>query len=320
MKKILLSVICFALVAFSLFGLTACYTSKPDTMDNLTGTYKLTLFTSKPKDAGQEVEPTDMIKEKGVAAYLIVKDDGTGYYAYKDNEKSWIRSVRITYSYDEEDASKVKELRYYDGMGADQTKRYPGTGRETLGLTFTKKEKKLHYNQPAVISVKQSTVVTYEKVNNGTDVNYVADKLSISATVCPFALNGLTTMTKYCEPESPYVYYFISFDPSGTKADIYYRLKESETPVHQTELPVTIKAPTDATGNYSITVGEVTYSRTYTEYDGLVRMLYLNYPATETEPARSEWFNSDSRTPTEIITAEEEYYAQYLEQQNNDAE
>lgn len=318
MKKILLYVICVAIVVTTLFGLTACYTSKPDTMENVIGTYKLTYFTSKPKDAGQDVEATDMIKEKGVAAYLVIKNDGTGYYAFKNNEKSWVRSIRLTYTFDEDDSSKVKELRYTDGMGAKDTERYPGTGKEVLGLTFNKKEKKLHYNQPAILSVKQSTVVTYEKVSDSTDLNYVLSKMSIVASVAPFELSGLTTLRLSDYGDScPYIYYILSFNAAG-KVDEYYQLKTSDTPVVNSGLSVEIVAPSGEDTSIRIKIGEKTYSRVYSYSDGLGQMLYITYPATETEPERFESLYNDGRPASEIIADATEWYRQSQAQQNEE--
>ncbi len=301
-----------------LFSMSACKDDSfgvhvitvPDTEENLAGTYKLTYFTSKPKDAGQDVEPTDMIKEKGVSAYMIIKDDGTGYYAYKDNDKSWVRSIRLTYTYDEDDSSKVKELRYTDGMGAKDTERYPGTGKEMLGVTFTKKEKKLHYNQPAMLSVKQSTVVTYEKVNSDTDVSYITSKLNIIANVAPFELSGLTTLYLGDYGETcPYIYYILSFNAGG-KVDEYYQLKSGGEPVVNTGLNVEVVATSAADNTISIKIGEKTYTRVFSYSDGLGRGLNITYPATDTEAPRYEFFYNDGRPVSEIIASATEWYQQ----------
>jgi len=319
MKKVFLYVICIAMVALSLFGLTACYTSKPDTMGNLTGTYQLTYFTSKPKDAGQDVEPTDMIKEKGVVAYLVIKDDGTGYYTYKDNDtEAWVRSVRINYSYDEEDSSKVKEIRYTDGMGAKDTERYPGTGKEVLGLTFNKKEKKLHYNQPAVLSVKQSTVVTYEKVSDSFDLSYIAGKMSLVASVAQFEVSGLTNLSLGDYGETcPYIYYILSFNASG-KVDEYYQLKSGGEPVVHNGLNVEVVATSAENNTISIKIGEKTYTRVYSYSEGLGRGLNITYPATEAEPERYEFLYNDGRPVSEIIAEQTEWYRQSQAQQNGE--
>ena len=319
MKKVILYVICIAMVALSLFGLTACYTSKPDTMGNLTGTYQLTYFTSKPKDAGQDVEPTDMIKEKGVTAYLVIKDDGTGYYTYKDNDtEAWVRSVRIYYSYDEDDSSKVKEIRYTDGMGAKDTERYPGTGKEVLGLTFNKKEKKLHYNQPAMLSVKQSTVVTYEKVSDSADLSYIAGKMGLVASVAPFELSGLTTLYLSGYGEScPYIYYILSFNATG-KVDEYYQLKSGGEAVVNSGLNVEVLETSAQDNTISIKIGEKTYKRVYSYSDGLGRGLNITYPATETEPERFEFLYNDGRPVSEIIAEQTEWYRQSQAQQNGE--
>ena len=317
MKRYETQLMFFLVTLILLFSMAACKSDHfgvhvitvPDTEENLAGTYKLTYFTSKPKDAGQDVEPTDMIKEKGVSAYMIIKDDGTGYYAYKDNDKSWVRSIRLTYTYDEDDSSKVKELRYTDGMGAKDTERYPGTGKEVLGVTFTKKEKKLHYNQPAILSVKQSTVVTYEKVNSDTNVSYIMSKLNIIANVAPFELSGLSTVVMSGYGDSyPYIYYILSFNAAG-KVDEYYQLKTGE-PVVNSGLNVEVVAPTGTDNTIAIKIGEKTYTRPYSYSDGLSRVLYITYPATETEPERFESLYSDGRPVSEIIAEATEWYQQ----------
>ena len=146
-------------------------------MKNLVGTYELTKFTRKAKDAPSEEDPTDYLKDKGVKAYLVVTADGYGYYAYKDNETTLkVFKVTITYENDSEDITKVKTITYKDGIYTSGSKG-PDMGSETLGVNFRLFKRELNYSFQAVLGNKYAQSVIYKKVNKATDLSYVAKKL-----------------------------------------------------------------------------------------------------------------------------------------------
>lgn len=177
MKRNIKHIMCAVLVALMCFTLTSCYVSHPAKMAKLVGTYAIKTFTRKDANASSDTDPTDLIKENGVVAYLVVADNGYGYYVYKDNETPLtVNRVTITYAYDEEDLSKVKTITYTDGLPHTGDK-YPGSGSELLGLNFRLFTKELNYSHGTAFKQKYSQSVVYKKVNNATDLSFVQKKL-----------------------------------------------------------------------------------------------------------------------------------------------
>ena len=173
MKTVLSAIILVAMC----FTLTSCYVSHPTAMKKLVGTYELTKFTRKAKEAPSEEEPKDLLKENGVKAYLVITADGYGYYAYKDNDTQLkVYKVTITYEYDSEDVSKVRLINYNDGVYTTGTKA-PGTGSESLGVNFRLFKRELNYSFQAVLGNKFAQSVIYKKVNKATDLSFVEKKL-----------------------------------------------------------------------------------------------------------------------------------------------
>lgn len=325
MKKTISVLLIIAVIATFLLSLTACYVSKPDTMEHLVGTYHLAFYTRKPKDAPAETEPTDMIKEKGITAYLVVKSDGNGYFVYKDNDTPvYAKSVKIDFTFDSEDAERVKEIRYTDGL-TDKGDGYPGKGRETLGLNFGKKDKKLTYTMPAVFGRDFSQTVRYEKVSDATDLSYASAKTGSSLKAADYELNGLGVLYEgYYADEFPYVYYLYDIHTVDKKADLYYALKEDEVPHVERDLAVSW-AHTEPTAennfaSLTVTIGDKTYQRSYPL---MGNYLYANVPATETTPQMYISLNGDTREISEIIESCVSDYSQYkemMEEQLNQAE
>ena len=184
MKRTIKATLCAVLLALMCFTLTSCYVSHPTAMRNLTGTYELTKFTRKAKDADSEADPDDYIAQKGIVAYLVITGEDYGYYVYKDNETQLtVKQVKILYEYDSEDISKIKSITYNDGVYENGTK-YPGAGSELLGVNFRLFKRELNYSFQAVLGNKFSQSVIYKKANKATDLKFVEKKLgSLPAVV-----------------------------------------------------------------------------------------------------------------------------------------
>ena len=88
MKKInvlLLSILSIFLVSISL---TSCYMSNPAPMEDVKGTYQLKSFTRSYEESNEDGSQTtttthDLIKEKSIIAYLVVNENGEGFFIYK---------------------------------------------------------------------------------------------------------------------------------------------------------------------------------------------------------------------------------------------
>ena len=319
MKKTITLLLVAAIIATLFIGLTACYVSRPDTMDHLVGTYALTSYTRKAKDAPSEEEATDMIKEKGIVAYLIIKNNGTGYYVYKDNNTAlFARSIKITYSYDEDHSESVKEIRYTDGLTSSGDG-YPGKGMETLGLNFSKKEKRLTYTMPAVFGRNYSQTVRYEKVDDSTGLSYAGNKLGTTIVASDYELNGLGLVHADCSYYDgfPYLYMIYDIRPAEKKADFYYAMKEDEVACVERNLDVSWSVASETENTLNITIGD----RTYTRYSLVMNnYLFATYPATENYSEVYLSLMGDSREISEIISSDIENYHTHLEYLNQQEE
>ena len=247
MKKtaLLLTIILVAALMASM--LSACYVSRPAALKKVVGTYELTSFTQTypAENEESEAKTVDMIKEKEIKAYLVLASDGTGYYVYKDKDTELTtHKLNITYSYDEDDTSKVKEIYYTDGSDTSGDGA-PNKGHERLGVYFKWTTKKLTYTMPAVLGRKYSQSVRYDKVDKATDLSYASKKMGATLVAPNYEvaqLDGILAYEGIYDSASPYIYYYIDYHPERSQASVYYALKSSKTkarPIPSTRPPRT---------------------------------------------------------------------------------
>ena len=229
MKKIVICVAAAVVAVMMALSLTACYNSAhPASMSQLVGTYELETYkigtpkteeelSKKQSEDESNFNYTDKIQEKNITCYLVVKDDGTGYYVYGDKDTAlYAKEVKIFYSYNEEEKDKVKEIKYTAGTphnGDD----YPGCGEEPLGVNAKTKTLNYYlgtYDAGKVFgSRKYTQQVTYKKVSDKTDLSYVAGKVNKNLATAPFVLNGLNGFSTSNNPwfvSKDYIYYGIN--------------------------------------------------------------------------------------------------------------
>ena len=127
MKKIISVILLSALLVLSLFNLSGCYNVRSGKMKRVQGTYELTGYST----------DKDEIEARGIKLYVVIRSDGTGYYAYEDkdtdryfvifneneypNISNWINLQKSRGSYVEE---FVVESSEYDFRGYKGTKAY----------------------------------------------------------------------------------------------------------------------------------------------------------------------------------------------------
>ena len=244
MKKTIAIVIVLSLLLPLVMA--GCYASKPGKMSDLVGTYQLTSFTrtysTDPKDEEGHTEPRDLIAEREIeACYLVVGDQGEGYYVYATKDACTVRKVRITYTYSEDEPDRVKEIYYTDG-GSDSGTNYPGKFTERLGVYCTRKEKSLSYSSPAIFGQKYSQSAKYTKVDKATDLSYASKQLGqtlIAADYEVALLSGWQTLEGNYDEALPYVYYYMNVDMARKTADVYYALKSDQRPIERKGQTVT---------------------------------------------------------------------------------
>ena len=76
LTKRILSLVTVIVLLFSVTQITGCYVVKSGKMKKIVGTYELTSYS-----AGE-----NKLETKGIKLFMVINSDGTGYYAYSDNE------------------------------------------------------------------------------------------------------------------------------------------------------------------------------------------------------------------------------------------
>lgn len=322
MKKTKLVIaLCMAIV-LSAITLTACYPSNPTKMSKLVGTFQLTSFTRSYTDEKVDDQQVthDMLAERGIEVYLVVKSDGTGYYIYKDNDHAaGARIVKITYSYDEDDSALVSSIVYNVGIG-EYGDGSPMIGREHLGVNFKRRRKQLSYTMPAVFGRKYSQSVVYKQVSSDTTLAYAQKQLGVTLQVAPYEVAGLDGWHYYSyevDENTPYIYYFMDVHMAAGTADIYYALKEDGVPRELKGQAVTYTLPTEPNDKIEISIAGKTYRAYYN---------VITVPTSLEMPQEDSWtiyLNSNSRatafdSEAEIAAIVERYQAYVAEGQGEE--
>lgn len=271
MKKLLATLIVTVMLAAVACVAAGCYNSKPAVMSELVGVYELTQFTRWHTEGEGEqatTQESDLKAEKGIRAYLVVNDNGRGYYVYKDNEGLSAKEVAITYTYDDKDPTQIKEITYSDGL-ATTGDGYPGKGRETLGLTFKLKDKTLNYYYAQfngkLLNRDYSQKVIYKKVSKSPALSYVESNLGVQLNVPRMEIAGLDGWQVYesYNESDRLAYFYIDLHVAEGQATIYYMFREDGIP-HQEDRTVTFDVPQDTNQPIAIHVGDdVFYAYNY---------------------------------------------------------
>ena len=311
MKKKLTAVLIAVCVLAMACMLTACYISRPDTEENVLGTYKLSVYTqvkqaTDPENPDKDLEErtTDFIKTKGITAYFVVASKERGYYIYQDNDTAlYAREVKLTFNYDEEETEKVEEITYTSG-GDYHGDDYPGKGKESLGVNFSKSKKILSFYLPVwngnLIKRDHSQQVTYEKVSDVADLSYVNEQLNVSLAVAPYEtakLDGIHVYDGYTDERCEYNYFIVDLKAAEKKADVYYLEKTAEEQTTLTNLPFTYTIEGD---KMTIKLGDGITFTTY--YSDAYPPAYIQkvIPATE-ENGTDEYFYFSIHGRTQTI-------------------
>lgn len=167
MKKILsrrfaaLTLVVILILSAVAFG--GCYRISSAELKYVVGTYKLITY------SGQE----DLIAAKGIELYVVIRSDGTGYYAYKDSETAaHIKPVSCRYLEDEEEPGKYSYVEIdFEGNG----------DYEKLAIYSKMFEKKLNATKAVwkgnlfegTARVDYTVSIVFERVSNATDLSYV---------------------------------------------------------------------------------------------------------------------------------------------------
>ena len=219
------------IVIMSALLLSSCYVVKSGSMSKIEGTYVLTGYSGKG----------DYLTERGIVMYLVIRSDGTGYYAYKDNNtQAYITELRCRYVQDTEEAGKYSYVEIDFGTGEYvKFAVYAPTFEIQTNLNFTRPVwKPVVWGEP--LEIDYNINVDFARVSRKTDLSYINENFG-SAPSLPFGTKRFDGTYKLDTivanektpvgaviPENQYVYYYIDLDFVAGKVKIYAMSKSDE--------------------------------------------------------------------------------------------
>ena len=173
MKNLTKRILSLTIVLILIFSVatvfTGCYVIKSEKMSKIEGTYELTSY------SGQE----DYLSERGMKLYIVIRSNGTGYYAYKDaNTDPHISELTCSFETDPEKSGKYSYVHLDFGNGESPTK----LGVQAAGFfeistrlgATTLKWKNVSDLSQGTYSVS----VGFTRVSKATDLSYVNEHFS----------------------------------------------------------------------------------------------------------------------------------------------
>ena len=233
-KRIFTAVLLTLLFALSLLAFTGCYTIKSGKMRSVEGTYELTGYSTKVNE----------IETRGVKLYVVIKSDGTGYYAYTDNDTPlYFSALKCRFTADPEKPG------YYSYVELNFTGK--SDGWEKLGINARWNKKNLNSNTPrykgnifdGTYGIDYYVDVDFTRISRSTDVSRLAQKLGVyQPDILPYgavSFGGVYSYegvkTEIGEPfhgsyTDPFVYFYMNIDLYNSVGEAWYMLKSDMKP------------------------------------------------------------------------------------------
>jgi len=273
MKKTTKRVLSLTLMLALLLSVSAlfsgCYIVNSEKMKKIEGTYELTSYSGEG----------DYIASNEMKLYVVIRSDGTGYYAYKDkNTEPHIAELRCSFEADPEESGKYSYVSLDFGNGNGATK----LGVQAAGLFEIDTRlgsSTLRWKNVSKPSLGTYTVhVGFTRVSKATDLSYIHENFG-EYKVLPhgslryeglYEISGFIISTDLgAFPDDPYIYYFSDIDVIGGTIKTYYMLKSDEKAVEET---YEIKIGFDETGRIVIDcdAGKLTADLYATPYSSML--------------------------------------------------
>ena len=244
------------LLILSTAVLTGCYVVKSGKMNKIEGTYQLTSYTG----------DGDRLTEKGIVMYVVVRADGTGYYAYKDNDTDpYISEIRCRFTQDTEEAGKYSYVEIDFAGRGEYVKFGVFAQLFELGTTLTSQKPVFSGNIfEGTYGLDYTISSTLTRIDRATDLSAVEEHFGKAPTL-PFGAKKYDGTYKLesifgndkspdtaVVPENPFVYYYVTLDFVNGTAKFYAMKKSDEIELENELSDLTIAYEN---GNYVITVG-----------------------------------------------------------------
>lgn len=167
MKRSFKVILTLVLALSVLLSLCGCYVVKSGKMSKVEGTYLLTYYS-----AGE-----DMLAKDGITLYIVIESDGSGYYAYSDNDtEAYYSEMSCRFTQDTEKSGYYSYVELQFEENGDWHK---------LGVNSRWRDRKLNSSVPkykgsilnGTLEIDYYTSVTFERVSGKTDMSYIENKL-----------------------------------------------------------------------------------------------------------------------------------------------
>jgi len=246
-----------ALLILSVAVLSSCYVVKSGKMNRVEGVYKLTTYSGK----------TNYLEERGIEMYMIIRADGGGYYAYKDNDTApYISELRVSYESDPEESGKYSYVNI-KFTGSDDPAHfavYAPTFDFNTNLNSQKPVwKPIVWGETPEIDYYID--VDFTRVEKSTELDALKELFG-DAPLLPYdakrydgtyKLERIVAPPESAEtPENPYVYYYVTLDFVAKQAKIYNMKKDDEIASTATLNDLSVSYEN---GNYIVSMGGKSY-------------------------------------------------------------
>ena len=232
-KQILSFLLVLTLILSLSTLLSGCYAVKSGKMDKIEGTYKLTGYSGK----------TDYLTERGIELYVVIRSDGTGYYAYKSNDvEPYISEIRCSFTADPDDSGKYEYVSINFGNGNDAIKlAIVAAGLFEISTNLNSQTPVWGGNLiEGTAHIAYYTDVDFTRVSKATDLSHVNSEFG-NYNVVPYGAMGydgtyeLLNTTNSANtpidaeiPENPFIYCYFDMDVVAQKGKMWYMLKSDK--------------------------------------------------------------------------------------------
>ena len=217
-RRLLSLIMVLTLILSATAVLSSCYIIKSGKMKDIEGTYQLTTYS----------RDTDLIEKRGIVLYVVIRADGTGYYAYKSNgTEPHIAELRCSFTSDSEKSGHYSNVAINFGYGSDAT---------NFGITAGSESSSINSNTTYwgdKWDIKWQ-YVTLKRVSKATDLSYINENFG-AYDVLPYGLlkaNGgydlLSITSNTGDDVNPFVYYLMDVNLYTLKTTVWYMLKQDE--------------------------------------------------------------------------------------------
>ena len=231
--KLLTCIVFCGTLLLSVIFCAGCYVVKGVKMSKLVGTYELTRY------HGDE----DYIARDSMELYIVIKNDGKGYYVYKDKDTPLhCGEITCRFTTNQEDSSIYDYVEILFSQNVSEYHKLAINGKN-LNSQKTKWKPINKIGDP--LEIDYYIDVDFMKVDNATDLSYLEDTFDRNFTVQPqgaFSKIGLykflyfedhATGSLISEGVEDPVYAYIQLNPYENKALVYYMLKSDEVQVER---------------------------------------------------------------------------------------